>query len=682
MSPVRLLDAATPLLFISLFSVSSCRDINDGSTASESTLTGITCAKPVPAGYVLGPCRPGTAGSKLEVCTCYPLKTVTGTVRPSFYVTHVVYAVPAKGSSVAYSSGQTLGSTTSVKNSFSDSSTITGKLAGKNADYASGSYSVAVNETTDTSSSWMADVSVEVSAETKKPGLTDVVDHGDDEIWMLLSPVLNMTIVVDEFHGTKDVKWTFEFDSRTRLEMAYVRELKSPSTLPGFNPGLYNALTGAGVTPDQYPEILKTDPFANGETTIDPDRFELAQNVGLVGGQMVYSDLHVSYNKAGHPGDMPTTQTFIVTRKDTTTTSHDSTVSSSTTVEESGGPEFIKVFSQTLTNQSKMTWTYSVGKKQTTGTTVKDTVIIAQPSSDYHRPEGFIDVYVDKIYKTYLFAPSCGGAPCPTSNRKDFNLDAQTDILLHNPDTGAVQAWLMNGTVRNSSADINMKLLGSDGWAIKGTGDFNGDGQTDIVGYQGATGTVRVFLMDGTTFTSSKDVSRNGEVLAVPADTGWDIKGTGDFNGDGQIDLLWHHAVSGEIGVWFLNGTTFVGNEDISWNTSESSGWRIKGTGDFDGDGQVDILWHNGDSGLLSVWLLHRTTVFQSPLISWSLADSAGWQLKGTGDFNGDGKVDLVWHNSSSGQASTWLLDGVTVIGSPLFSTLVPPGSAWQIVTR
>ncbi len=44
-----------------------------------------------------------------------------GVVSPDFYITHVVYAVPGKSSSMFYASGYTMGSTTSATNSMQQS---------------------------------------------------------------------------------------------------------------------------------------------------------------------------------------------------------------------------------------------------------------------------------------------------------------------------------------------------------------------------------------------------------------------------------------------------------------------------------------------------------------------------------------------------------------------------------
>jgi serralysin len=75
-----------------------------------------------------------------------------------------------------------------------------------------------------------------------------------------------------------------------------------------------------------------------------------------------------------------------------------------------------------------------------------------------------------------------------------------------------------------------------------------------------------------------------------------------DFNGDGRSDVLWRNSLSGDVTNWLSqpNGG-FVGNTQYAYNNS-SSEWHIVGTGDFNGDGRDDILWRN-DNGRVTNWL-------------------------------------------------------------------------------
>ena len=82
-------------------------------------------------------------------------------------------------------------------------------------------------------------------------------------------------------------------------------------------------------------------------------------------------------------------------------------------------------------------------------------------------------------------------------------------------------------------------------------------------------------------------------------------------------------------------------------------GWHVDGTGDFNGDGKSDVLWQN-DNGTPAIWLMDGTNVIGAGAVGSNPGPS--WHVDGTGDFNGDGKSDILWQNDS-GQAAIWLMD-------------------------
>jgi hypothetical protein len=55
----------------------------------------------------------------------------------------------------------------------------------------------------------------------------------------------------------------------------------------------------------------------------------------------------------------------------------------------------------------------------------------------------------------------------------------------------------------------------------------------------------------------------------------WSIAQTGDYNGDGMSDLLWRDT-SGNTSMWFMNGTTVastgaVGNIPTNWTVQSAN---------------------------------------------------------------------------------------------------------------
>jgi len=90
---------------------------------------------------------------------------------------------------------------------------------------------------------------------------------------------------------------------------------------------------------------------------------------------------------------------------------------------------------------------------------------------------------------------------------------------------------------------------------------------------------------------------------AVPLN--WTVVGTGDFNGDGVSDILWRDT-AGDLAIWLMNST----GQEASGTTYPQipTTWSVAATGDFDGNGTSDILWLD-TSGNLGVWLMNGLAV-------------------------------------------------------------------------
>jgi hypothetical protein len=227
----------------------------------------------------------------------------------------------------------------------------------------------------------------------------------------------------------------------------------------------------------------------------------------------------------------------------------------------------------------------------------------------------------------------------------DFNGDNRDDVLWRNND-GRITNWL--GTHNGGYTDNATNGLSnvSNDWQIAGVGDFNGDGRDDIL-WRNADGRITDWLGVGNGSFSSNGVN---SLNAVALD--WKIAAIGDFNGDGRDDILWRNA-DGRITNWLgaANGG-FTDNVANAYN-GVSLDWQVAGAGDFNGDGRDDILWRNVD-GRMTDWLGNGSGGYSSNAVNTYHAVSFDWQVHSIGDFNGDGRDDILWRNVD-GRITDWL---------------------------
>ena len=95
----------------------------------------------------------------------------------------------------------------------------------------------------------------------------------------------------------------------------------------------------------------------------------------------------------------------------------------------------------------------------------------------------------------------------------------------------------------------------------------------------------------------------------------------------------------------------------------------------FDGDGKSDILWQNSSTGQVYIWLMNGTSIKSAGSAGGVTSD---WVIKEMGDCDGDGMADILWRNSITGQTYIWLMNGTSVksAGSAGGAALV-----WKIIS-
>jgi FG-GAP-like repeat len=237
----------------------------------------------------------------------------------------------------------------------------------------------------------------------------------------------------------------------------------------------------------------------------------------------------------------------------------------------------------------------------------------------------------------------------------DFNDDMLPDILLQNTN-GAIAIWETNGTSVTSSAVVANP---GPNWRAIGTGDFNDDGHSDIL-LQNTSGAVAIWDMNGTSVASSAVVANPG--------LSWKAVGTGDFNDDGHSDILLQNT-NGTVAIWEMNGANGTTIADSAVVASPGPNWKVVGTGDFNGDGDPDILLQN-TSGAVAIWEMHGTNLMSSGLVSTNLGPS--WHAIGT-----NGGSDILFQNTS-GQTAIWDMSGTNITGSGAVSANAGPN--WRAI--
>jgi hypothetical protein len=135
------------------------------------------------------------------------------------------------------------------------------------------------------------------------------------------------------------------------------------------------------------------------------------------------------------------------------------------------------------------------------------------------------------------------------------------------------------------------------------------------------------------------------------------------------------------LGVWYMDGITYLQSALLSPSYPSDVHWKVVGTGDFNHDGNTDIVMQyqnatNVANGQLGVWYMNGITETNAVLLNPMYPDNTNLQVVATADFNSDLNTDLLFQNKSSqwgGALTMWYMNGTNKVGSSLTPT--NPGS-------
>jgi hypothetical protein len=257
-----------------------------------------------------------------------------------------------------------------------------------------------------------------------------------------------------------------------------------------------------------------------------------------------------------------------------------------------------------------------------------------------------------------------GGGPPPTNPPPaPLGSLAGAESLWKSPG-GWITGWQTQGLSISSQACAESLVPPLQ--APIGCGDFDGDGDEDLLFRMPGQG--GIFL-----WTMQNGVVTNMSLIALPPGSNWKILGIGDASSDGRDDIIWRNDDGlGQVRIWFMNGPVITANQQIG----NSLGYEFLGLGDVSGDGRVDILWRLINQTIL-VWRLNGPLAPSTSLLGGVGPIATSWTSLGMPDLDGDGNADLLWRNTANGNVNGWLLKNSARVAGGLVAPSV--GGTWTV---
>ena len=215
---------------------------------------------------------------------------------------------------------------------------------------------------------------------------------------------------------------------------------------------------------------------------------------------------------------------------------------------------------------------------------------------------------------------------------------------------------------------INLTLTVEKATATRG--DFDGNGISDIL-FQNLADSANPL---GAWMNADK-TQWNGALGPAPK-SDWTVYGAYDFTGSGVCDIMFRSKrADTQYAVGYYEDGDVTQFRTMGWGVTAE--WELADVGDFNGSGRADILWKNSSNGYLGLWMDGTDQWVALPASNLG----SGQSLIGMGDVNGDGKDDILIN--SNGVLGYWditgILDGTS--STPEWNAFgIHVGNEWETI--
>jgi hypothetical protein len=281
------------------------------------------------------------------------------------------------------------------------------------------------------------------------------------------------------------------------------------------------------------------------------------------------------------------------------------------------------------------------------------------------------------VGSTGTYTGSSYDGVCTTSNTADpmaSNLSADVAggplVAFNNSSNGHAAFWnLSNGSLARAS----VCYLPTSGWSVQALGDFNGDYNTDVI-WRNTSGDTAVWLMSGSTRTAT--------ALVANIPVAYNIEGVADFDGDLKDDLLLRDS-SSNLTILKMNGTgtptsIALGAVAATAHLSEIGSYYDTATGKK----KIALFFADSASGSMVVWYMSGTAVASQVAlpVGFTTTGATTYTILGIGDFNGDGNSDLLLQDPAGNILIRYAVyNGVSLAVASDSGSNLPPPVSWTL---